>query len=100
MKTVNNYSAKEQYTITRGQATKPMREAIGVVLKVEGYILDNDANILYLDTDDGVYATNSQTFTNEFAYISGITGDMDSIDLLVIEGISKNNRHYITCQWV
>lgn len=100
MRTTDAYTAKEQYTITRGQATKPMREAIGKTLRVKGYIFNYEDRIVYLDCEDGFYATNSGTFAKEFEYISSITGDMDFIDLLVIEGTSKNNRHYITCQWV
>ncbi len=100
MKTVETYTAKEQYTITRGQETKPMREAVGRTLTVQGYIFDDGNGILYLDCDDGKYATNSPTFAAEFGYIAGIVGDMDSIQLMVIEGVSKSNRHYITCQWV
>lgn len=101
MRTVNDYTAKEQYTITRGQSTKPMREAVGETLTIVGYIFDDVAGILYLDCGNGlVYATNSPTFGNEFSYIASITGEMSQIDLLVIEGVSKSNRHYITCEWV
>ena len=43
MRTTDAYTAKEQYTITRGQATKPMREAVGKTLRVKGYIFNYES---------------------------------------------------------
>lgn len=97
------FTKAETYKLTRGQSIN-MKDAIGDKFKPVGYILYEEENsrgenveILAVLADNGkVYSTMSQTFKREFDFIWNLM-DGDEFELLVIGGVTKANRDYVSC---
>ncbi len=96
------YTGKELYRVTKSQSIKKV-STIETVVTVNGYVIftdtDKDGNeidILSIDTNDGVFATNSKTFIESFLDIVGIMIGFP-IEIVVGHGVSKNGRNYIYC---
>lgn len=107
-KTSREMSAKEKYFYTRDAGIEKL-SSIGedTVLELLNWVEYEDVNaktgeimqMLAIETPAGVYATNSQTFINEFLDIVKMfeeTGELlDSIKL--IHGVSKAGRPFLMC---
>lgn len=102
---INNKSREfapaEVYKITKSNSIGKMTECTAEVLEVTGYIhytdekLEGEAvEILSLETDHGIYATNSATFIRTFFDIVEIMGELP-INITIGHDVSKNGRNYI-----
>lgn len=96
-----DYTGKELYRITKSQSIKKV-STIENAVTVNGYVIftdtDKDGNeidILSIDTNDGVFATNSKTFIESFLDIAEMLGI--PTEIVVGHGVSKNGRNYIYC---
>lgn len=98
-------SKKEEYLMIHNQATKKLKDAVGMVFGVDMWALiknvdDEDgteSTILSIKTSDGdFYATNSATFIKEFNNIVEIFG-VELPEIEVLTGTSKNGRDFISC---
>lgn len=95
------YTGKELYRVTKSQSIKKV-STIETPVTVNGYVIftdtDKDGNeidILSIDTNDGVFATNSKTFIESFLDIAEMLGI--PAEIIVGHGVSKNGRNYIYC---
>lgn len=93
------------YKMTKGE-TVSVRDAAGIEIKVDKYLLYEDVNtrgetveILSILADDRtVYSTVSETFKTRFFEIVEIFGeDLEQVPILITEGTSKNGRQYASC---
>lgn len=96
---------KEAYLMVHNQATKKLKDTVGMVFGVDMWALiknvddetGSESTILTLKTSDGdFYATNSATFIKEFNNIVEIFG-AELPDIEVLSGTSKNGRDFISC---
>lgn len=101
-----NLSAKDKYDLLRSPKTQRMQDMKGQRLEVAAYMIREETNsegevttIVSVKTKDGdLVATNSKTFLQEFeAVIECVGGAEFALD--VMDGISRNGRHYVTCAW-
>lgn len=100
-------TGKDIYMMTRSPALVKLSSAKDTTINVSAYALYEDekvtkdgevktVKILSLRTDDGkLYATNSQTFIDEFMYIVELFGLQQPIR--VVGGVSRSGRNFITC---
>ena len=112
MEIVSNYpepmSKKTLYDLTLSPKTQKMKDALGTVLDVAAWCVyeDEDKNgnprtILALSTPEGeTFATNSQTFREDFLAMVDMFGPDGVTSLEVISGTSKAGREFITCAYV
>lgn len=93
------------YKMTKGE-TVSVRDAVGIEIKVDKYLLYEDVNtrgetveILAVMADDRtVYSTVSETFKTRFFEIVEIFGeDLEQVPILITEGTSKSGRQYASC---
>lgn len=107
-KTSREMSAKEKYFYTRDAGIEKLSSIDeDTVLEMLAWVEYEDVNVktgelmqlLSIETPTGVYATNSQTFINEFMSIVKMfeeTGEiLDRIKL--IHGVSKAGRRFLVC---
>lgn len=101
-----NMSAKDKYDLLRSPKTQRMQDMKGQRLEVSSYMIREETNdsgevstIVSVKTKDGdLVATNSKTFLREFeAIIQCVDGSEFALD--VLDGVSHNGRHYVTCAW-
>lgn len=101
-------TSADLYALTKGNDVRKMSDAKGEVLDVLKFVLyrDEDQNgnpmtVLSVETVSGAkYATNSKTFTRNFADILAIFddgGDEYPTRFVVGSGRSKGGRDYLTC---
>ena len=100
-------TGKDIYMMTRSPALEKLSSITDTAIKISAYVLYEDekiskegetktVNILGIRTDTGkLYATNSQTFIDEFLYICDLFGL--EMPIRVVGGVSRSGRHYITC---
>lgn len=100
-------TGKDIYLMTRSPALMKLSTIKDTTIKISAYVLYDDekiskegviknTKILAIRTSDGkLYATNSNTFIDEFMYIVELFG-LDS-PIRVIGGTSRSGRNYITC---
>lgn len=97
---------EQKYQLLRSPKMGKMSDVKGQRLQVAAYILREEQNeagevnkICSILTADGdMYATNSVTFIREFEAVIECVGD-ESFPLDVLDGVSRNGRHYVTCAW-
>ena len=102
------------YKLTRSPETQTMKTLVDQRIDVSNYCLYEDEKadkdgviktnlILSVMTRQGeTFATNSQTFIREFGDVTDIFGedlspDDGYIPIKVIQGVSKNDRKFISC---
>ena len=99
----NNYEGKELYKMTKSQSINKL-STLTESVTVSGFVLfeddknDNVVEILSLETNAGVFATNSATFKETFLDIVEMMGT--PVEIVVGHGTSKNGREYIYCDIV
>ena len=97
---------KALYRLTHSDSHKPANN-VGTVLEVQSwaYVKDvnkksgEEQNVLYLDTDSGVFGTISPTFVESFMDIVETFGE-DFHHLEITGGKSKNGRDFVSCSLV
>lgn len=102
-----NLSAKNKYDLMRSPKTQRMQDMKGQRLEVSAYMIREETNsegevttIVTVKTKDGdLVATNSKTFLREFEAIIECVGCAE-FALDVMDGVSRNGHHYVTCAWV
>lgn len=101
-------TSADMYALTKGNDVKKMSDAKGEVLDIAKYVMYEDEDqkgelmtVLAVETTAGVrYATNSKTFTRNFADIMAIYeagNEVPPTSFKVGCGKSKGGREYITC---
>ena len=99
----NNYEGKVLYKMTKSQSINKL-STLTESVTVSGFVLfeddknDNVVEILSLETNSGVFATNSATFKETFLDIVEMMGT--PVEIVVGHGTSKNGREYIYCDIV
>lgn len=108
IKKTNGLTSADLYTLTKGNDVRKMADAKGELLDVLKYVLYRDEDVhgnpmtvLAVETVDGArYATNSKTFTRNFADILAIyeAGNEEAPTRFIVgSGKSRSNREYLTC---
>lgn len=108
IKKTNGLTSADLYALTKGNDVRKMVDAKGEVLDVLKYVLYRDEDVhgnpmtvLAVETVDGArYATNSKTFTRNFADILAIyeAGNEEPPTRFIVgSGKSRSNREYLTC---
>lgn len=101
-------TAKDLYTMTKGNDVRRMADAKGEVLHISKFIQYNDVSdegeiipVLAVETAEGArYATNSKTFIRNFGDIVIMydeSGEQLPTDFKVGSGRSRAGREYLTC---
>lgn len=99
---------EEKYFLTKAQDVQKMTEAVDQVLDLVAWAIytdvDKDGNeveLFSMLTEDGdKFATNSSTFIGAFREILDIFEPEEVKRLKVMNGVSKNNRTFVTCAYV
>ena len=99
---------EELYFLTKAQDVQKMTEAVDSVLEVTAWCIYLDKNadgeeveLFSMRTEDGeTFATNSQTFIKAFREILDIFEPHEVQRIKVMNGVSKNNRTFVTCAYV
>lgn len=99
---------EEIYFLTKAQDVQKMTEAVDQVLDLTAWCLYEDTDsdgeeveLFAMRTDDGdTFATNSSTFIRAFREILDIFNPDEVKRLKVMNGVSKNNRTFVTCAYV
>lgn len=99
---------EEKYFLTKAQDVQKMTEAVDQVLDLEAWAIytdvDKDGNEVelfsMLTSDGDKFATNSSTFIGAFREILDIFEPDEVKRLKVMNGVSKNNRTFVTCAYV
>lgn len=99
---------EEKYFLTKAQDVQKMTEAVGQTLDLKAWAIYTDHNsdgeeveLFAMLTEDGdKFATNSSTFIAAFREILDIFEPEEVKRLKVMDGVSKNNRTYVTCAYV
>lgn len=110
MSIIVNYPAEMtpalKYDLMRNPQMQKLSTAKGQRLSVAAYMIREDTNsdgevvkILSIRTTDGdLFATNSPVCIREFEAVIECNPDT-TFDIAVMDGISRNGRHYCTCAW-
>ena len=101
-------SKEEVYFLTKAQDVQKMAEAVDQILDVSAWCIYLDKNadgeeveLFSMRTDDGeTFATNSPTFIRAFREILDIFEPEEVKRIKVMNGVSKNNRTFVTCAYV
>ena len=105
-----NLTMKQAYSLTRNPDSRPMKTLEGATFNIEAYALYEDENangdtqeVLAVLTSEGdTFSTISSTFKRDFEAIIDVANqygaDLASVDVEVIGGESKQDRHYIGCK--
>lgn len=99
---------EELYFLTKAQDVQKMTEAVDSTLDVTAWCIYLDKNtdgeeveLFSMRTEDGeTFATNSATFIKAFREILDIFEPEEVKRIKVMNGISKNNRTFVTCAYV
>lgn len=99
---------EEKYFLTKAQDVQKMTEAVDQVLDLVAWAIYTDVDkdgkeveLFSMLTEDGdKFATNSSTFIGAFREILDIFEPEEVKRLKVMNGISKNNRTFVTCAYV
>lgn len=105
IKTTSGLSNMDQYKMIKDASIKSISSLEdNTVLTYEAYILYNDIDkdgeeiqLLSIKTAEGVYATNSKTFIEDFTDALEILDESDITTITVLKGTSKSNRTYYRC---
>lgn len=98
-------SKKDLYKMTKGD-TISVRDAVGIEFKVSKYIVYDDVNskgeqvnvLAIMAEDHSVYSTISETFKQRFMDIVETFGpELETVDILITEGTSRQGRQYASC---
>lgn len=97
-----DFTKQEIYKLTHNQSVS-LKDAIGEVFTVNGYLYYSDTNyrgesivVLVLETVQGFVSTISETFRNSFMEI--VDAFPLPVDIEVIGGKTKSGRDFINCQ--
>lgn len=102
----NVSSTVDRYNMTQSADIKKLSDFKGMEMKVAGICHYTDTNakgeeneILSLQDETGVYATNSATFIEAFFKMKSMFDEAgeDLPAIKVSSGISKSGREFITC---
>lgn len=101
-------SKEELYFLTKAQDVQKMTEAIGSTFDLVAWCIYTDKNsdgeeveLFSMRTVDGeTFATNSPTFIRAFREILDIFEPDEVSRIKVMDGVSKNNRSFVTCAYV
>lgn len=100
---------KEEYFLTKGNGTKISEVEDGTVLIPLTWATFTDEKddgesvrvLTFIDNENKLYSTISQTFTREFMDIADIftnpDGTYDTFRIVKLSGTSRANRPYVTC---
>ena len=99
---------EEKYFLTKAQDVQKMTEAVDQILDLSAWAIYKDKNadgeeveLFAMLTEDGdKFATNSATFIAAFREILDIFEPEEVKRLKVMNGVSKNNRTFVTCAYV
>lgn len=99
---------EEIYFLTKAQDVQKMTEAVDQILDLTAWCIYLDTNadgqeveLFSMRTEDGdTFATNSATFIRAFREILDIFEPSEVKRLKVMNGVSKNNRTFVTCAYV
>ena len=99
---------EEKYFLTKAQDVQKMTEAVDQVLDLAAWAIYTDTDkdgkeveLFAMLTEDGdKFATNSATFIAAFREILDIFEPGEVKRLKVMNGVSKNNRTFVTCAYV
>ena len=99
---------EEKYFLTKAQDVQKMTEAVDQVLDLVAWAIYTDVDkdgkeveLFSMLTEDGdKFATNSSTFIGAFREILDIFEPEEVKRLKVMNGVSKNNRTFVTCAYV
>lgn len=109
IKASTDLSKSEIYKMTHDPKVKKIKEAGGEVLTLKGFIHYTDVNsngdeveLLSINTEEGVYATNSKTFIAQFLDLMDYSEkeDMPVHRFEVLEDKSKAGRTFYQCSYV
>lgn len=101
-------SKEEVYFLTKAQDVMKMTEAAEQTFDLDAWCIYLDKNadgeeveLFSMRTTEGeTYATNSPTFIKAFREILDIFEPDEVKRLKVMNGVSKNNRTFVTCAYV
>jgi hypothetical protein len=102
-------SKEEVYFLTKAQDVMKMTEAVEQTFDLDAWCIYLDKNnadgeeveLFSMRTTEGeTYATNSPTFIKAFREILDIFEPDEVKRLKVMNGVSKNNRTFVTCAYV
>ena len=102
-------SKEELYFLTKAQDVMKMTEAAEQTFDLDAWCIYLDKNnadgeeveLFSMRTTEGeTYATNSPTFIKAFREILDIFEPDEVKRLKVMDGVSKNNRTFVTCAYV
>ena len=101
-------SKEELYFLTKAQDVQKMVDAVGSTFDVSAWCIYTDKNsdgeeveLFAMRTVDGeTFATNSPTFIRAFREILDIFEPDEVTRIKVMDGVSKNNRSFVTCAYV
>lgn len=99
---------EEIYFLTKAQDVMKMTGAVDQTLDLTAWCIYLDTNadgqeveLFSMRTEDGdTFATNSATFIKAFREILDIFEPSEVKRLKVMNGVSKNNRTFVTCAYV
>ena len=99
---------EEKYFLTKAQDVQKMTEAVDQTLDLVAWAIYTDVDkdgkeveLFSMLTEDGdKFATNSSTFIGAFREILDIFEPEEVKRLKVLNGVSKNNRTFVTCAYV
>ena len=99
---------EELYFLTKAQDVQKMAEAVDSIFDLTAWCIYLDHNsdgeeveLFSMRTTDGeTFATNSPTFIRAFREILDIFSPDEVKRLKVMNGVSKNNRTFVTCAYV
>ena len=101
-------SKEELYFLTKAQDVQKMSEAADQTFNLVAWCIYTDHNadgeeveLFSMRTDeDETFATNSLTFIRAFREILDIFQPEEVKKIKVMNGVSKNNRTFVTCAYV
>lgn len=94
----------QQYRLTMGSGIKSIKDLPDeTIINVTGW-LEYDVTdergtkhlLSLMDDENHIYATVSQTFTDEFHAMESIMGELP-ISIMKLSGTTKAGRQYVTC---
>lgn len=90
--------------LTHSQKMQVVKELEdGEILTVNNFVIFEDVKesetveVLSMETDKGIFCTNSSTFKESFLYFYDCTGL--PLKLEKISGVTKNGREFVNCEY-
>lgn len=104
IKTSREMDRKDIYKMTKGAGVRKLKELKGATVCVNDWILFTDQNnngeevkLLSIKTDEGIYATNSKPFIEEFLKLAEVLDyDMHDVAINILTRTSKAGREFMT----